>query len=52
MGKRVYRFAHTLIAQHFAERTAARDEDMALRIAAALVGEPGAPGSPPASRAG
>jgi tetratricopeptide (TPR) repeat protein len=44
-GEAVYRFAHTLIAQHFAERAAARDENMALRIAAALIGEAGTPGS-------
>ncbi|BBX47688.1 hypothetical protein GCM10009641_18860 [Mycobacterium cookii] len=45
----VYRFAHTLIAQHFAVRASARDENMALRIATALVGESDVPDSPPTS---
>jgi tetratricopeptide (TPR) repeat protein len=46
-GEAVYRFGHMLIAEHFAERAAAPDENMALRIAAALIGTPGStPNSP------
>ncbi|MGQ9411148.1 caspase family protein [Mycolicibacterium gilvum] len=42
-GEAVYRFAHTLIAQHFADRAAARVENTALPIAAALVNSPRTP---------